>query len=455
MICHPNPIDTIWKTSRKVIPELKYQLSYYNIIATNNDISYLYNTYTNALARLDNKETYLYKKYESQKEISASDSRFFRELVEAGFAVTINTDEISNMLNEINTASYLSERWRQFTILPTQKCNARCFYCFENDVNRIKMDKSILEQLPIFILDNLSGVETFNLDWFGGEPLLEYQLICDIISEIAGHTTIPFTSSITTNATLFDEERINTAINIWHLNRASITIDGLHEEHNHRKGVLGLSDAFSQTISNIRYLISQGVLVNLRVHIDKKNFHELDNILQYLMEFRGNRLFHLYVDKLFMPLQVRKHSDTDRYFQETDEKIFYEQMMISMVKYGFVDSYADFLACRRETSCIATRKDALLINCDGRLYNCVQEFYDTRNSIGSIFSGIEYNRHYNKLLNRSFIGSECETCLYLPDCVGGCWFTKSKCSSGEHRHCMRNRFLTPIALNLLLNESTV
>ena len=239
-------------------------------------------------------------------------------------------------------------------------------------------------------------------------------------------------------------------VKLWHLKRASITIDGLYKEHNKRKAVRGGVDAFTRTMDNIRLLLQYGVYVNLRVHMDMYNKEQLEDILIYLQEFQQDN-FHLFVEKLFMPLQVEDHPDTERYITGVDVDPFYTDMMVLMKKYGFVDSYADFFGSRRETACMATRRDSILIDCDGYLYKCDQEFYDKKNSVGTIYSGVEYNDHYMNMTVPRVAGTDCEKCSFLPACHGGCQFTKAL-ACDKSRACMRGKILTRLAMPLLMKE---
>lgn len=445
------PIDDLryWSKKTNITDPKQYKLSYYNIFVNDEKNGILYNTFSNALAILEMGEVSLYKYYCRINYLD--DSTLSKQLIENGFAVHMAIDETKYMLEETRSALYLRDRWKQFTILPTQKCNANCFYCFEKDVKRICMSKSIADDVAEFIIENTLDVDTFNLDWFGGEPLLEYDLICYMINELRNKSYKRFTSSITTNGLLFSKERVLEAVHNWNLTRASITIDGLHDEHNRRKNVGKNVDAFTTTLNNIALLLDNNVYVNLRVHIDKYNVNQLEDILSYLKPYSKNKLFHLFVEKLFMPLQVKRHEDQFRYIKPEESIPFYTEMMILMKKYGFVKSYSSFLSSRRETSCIGSRRDTVIINSDGNLYNCEQEFYDINNNIGSIYSGVAYNDRYFYMINGKIEGTECEKCIYLPDCVGGCWFTKAV-RPHEHLHCMRGRILTPIAMKLLLDE---
>ena len=61
-------------------------------------------------------------------------------------------------------------------IAVTLLCNMDCPYCFENKKN-ITITKEIEDNLISFIDKNTPNEGSLNISWFGGEPLLQKDLI--------------------------------------------------------------------------------------------------------------------------------------------------------------------------------------------------------------------------------------------------------------------------------------
>lgn len=111
-----------------------------------------------------------------------------------------------------------------FTILSTTKCNARCFYCYENGLNNKRhMTLEVAEQVADYI--NKVAYNHINLAWFGGEPLFNMKVIDKITNKLHSYNR-EFTSSMTTNGYLFNKDIIIKAKNTWNLRTVQITIDG-------------------------------------------------------------------------------------------------------------------------------------------------------------------------------------------------------------------------------------
>ena len=73
----------------------------------------------------------------------------------------------------------------ELTLLPTEKCNFRCTYCYE-DFLIGKMKPWIRSGVKSLIEKRVDmGLRNLNLSWFGGEPLLAK----DVLFEIADFAT--------------------------------------------------------------------------------------------------------------------------------------------------------------------------------------------------------------------------------------------------------------------------
>lgn len=117
-----------------------------------------------------------------------------------------------------------------YTIITTTKCNARCFYCYENSFkNKHDMTEETALKVAKYILEATPQNQKAELTWFGGEPLYNAKVI-NIICDYLRDNGKDFTSTMSSNAYLFDERLVKKARNSWHLDFVQITIDGIEEE---------------------------------------------------------------------------------------------------------------------------------------------------------------------------------------------------------------------------------
>jgi len=95
------------------------------------------------------------------------------------------------------------------TLHLTEECNLRCDYCFVSK-NPKKVSWEVAKETIDFLCDPaISGDATeVHLQFFGGEPMMQYDMIKRIV-EYSKTKNKKVNFGITTNATLFNEERLD------------------------------------------------------------------------------------------------------------------------------------------------------------------------------------------------------------------------------------------------------
>ena len=93
-------------------------------------------------------------------------------------------------------------------LIVTEKCNLRCPYCYVKNRNRsMTFDtfKECLKQLHVFTKQ--TGCQDFGLTFFGGEPLINFDLIKQAVPILKKDPLCKF-FHIVSNMTLIDEEKV-------------------------------------------------------------------------------------------------------------------------------------------------------------------------------------------------------------------------------------------------------
>jgi uncharacterized protein len=83
-----------------------------------------------------------------------------------------------NTFNE-KLASALRNDVLRLVLLPTEKCNFRCTYCYEAFLIG-RMSSSTIQGIRRFIDRRVRGLHLLHISWFGGEPLVARPVIEDI-----------------------------------------------------------------------------------------------------------------------------------------------------------------------------------------------------------------------------------------------------------------------------------
>ena len=93
------------------------------------------------------------------------------------------------------------------TIMPTEGCNFRCTYCYE-DHTPISMTREMIEQLKKFLSEQTPRFKLVSISWFGGEPSLCKDTVLEIsnlVLSLQQQHKFQYSASMTTNGYLLNE----------------------------------------------------------------------------------------------------------------------------------------------------------------------------------------------------------------------------------------------------------
>ena len=197
---------------------------------------YLYDRHTNSLAVLSEDE---YKELGNVKQgnFPEIESNVIRKYQEYGMMNPNVVEKIEHPLNLL-VESYLKNRLNHLILQVTQQCNLRCTYCqfsgnyyerYREHTSR-SMSWDTAKTAIDFYLARSRELPDITIGFFGGEPLLEFELIkkcVDYVStQIEGRKA---TFTITTNGTLLTDSII--AFLAKHEFQLAISLDGSKDDH--------------------------------------------------------------------------------------------------------------------------------------------------------------------------------------------------------------------------------
>lgn len=277
----------------------KYRLNRYCLIHEKDEGTMIYNGLTSSIVFL--------RPYELINIYTEDPCDYAEFLVENYFLVPEDFDEkyVVDTYRErqrpIITPNYLDHP-NHFTILTTTTCNARCFYCYELKAKgKTPMSLETAEKVAKYIITNADKTKELHLDWFGGEPLFNKEVINIIVSRVAS-AGFKYSSSMISNGYLFDKETAKIAKDFWNLNSVQITLDGTEEVYNKTKNYIykDCDSPFKVVIENIKGILDVGISVSIRMNIDKHNFDDASNLIDYLdAEFKEANGLSMYVWPIF------------------------------------------------------------------------------------------------------------------------------------------------------------
>ncbi|URZ17160.1 Cys-rich peptide radical SAM maturase CcpM [Clostridium felsineum] len=358
----------------------------------------------------------------------------------------------SNTLKEIkhpetdNLEYHLDRHIDQLTLQVTQDCNLRCSYCayskFDNSTQRNRSNKEMSMETATkaidFLLRHSNDSEKIVISFYGGEPLLKFDFIKEIIS-YAKENFIgkELRFALTTNATLLTEEIIEYSIN----NNIDIMIslDGPEEIHDINRKFADGTGSFAKIIYNLQKLkdkYGNELRDFLRVNtvMDPKNdFDKMNSIFENEI-FEGLDVGSVIVENFFSNEQTT-------YSKEFIEKYFY-QIFIGMVNlvgdikglktYPLIASVINSIHTFKENMiednglpestapsgpCIPGKR-RLFVNVHGEFFPCekVSEVSEVM-KIGNLDEGFNIKKVKNLLNIGRLTPEECKKCWALRKCT--------------------------------------
>ena len=119
----------------------------------------------------------------------------------------------------------------------THDCNLSCVYCYQKHSTGKHMNLEVARQSIDWIFSHVPDyADSVEIDFIGGEPLLEFSLIKEIVSYVCEkQPDIPFIFFATTNGTVLDD-----AMKDWFTAHRScfclaLSLDGNRITHNHNR----------------------------------------------------------------------------------------------------------------------------------------------------------------------------------------------------------------------------
>lgn len=230
--------------------------SRYNYIVNDGDSVIFFNGISESFFRVDPTRKNIYQEILNfPDDYSAKFSDFIARMKNQGFIVDNDTDERGLVVNKMQSMRRPDTYYMM--ILPTYQCNLRCWYCIQDHQDLWMKDETVeLIKRRIENRLNDSDIHHLQLSWFGGEPLMCYDIVLDITrfaKERAEKMNKDFSCSITTNSTLLTSDRID-ALHEAGVSSYQITIDGDRMTHDGIKVMPDGRSAYDIALSNIAYI---------------------------------------------------------------------------------------------------------------------------------------------------------------------------------------------------------
>ena len=159
-------------------------------------------------------------------------------------------------------------------MMVTTRCNMQCTYCIAMDLPKYDMTKEIgISAIDYFIYLS-EGAEVLDFIFTGGEPLLNYPKLKELIEYSVAKTNekgMGAKISIKTNGTLIKKEYVE--VFKRYKSTLFISIDGREADHNKYR-VLQTEKSYKQVVENMKLLCDNEIncIASMTVHPDSAKY---------------------------------------------------------------------------------------------------------------------------------------------------------------------------------------
>ena len=294
---------------------------------------------------------------------------------------TIETVKQANLVR----ARLISDKAFELIILPTEQCNFRCIYCYE-DFSIGRMKPEVISGIKALLDKRSSKLNFLNLSWFGGEPLIAKDIVLEIseyaTSLAAKNSHLQYSGSMTTNGYLLDINTASALANVG-VTHYQISLDGPKEIHDQSRIRADGKSTFEQIWNNLLAIrdSSLPVAILLRLHFNPDTFNFFDPLLEDIKrEFLPDSRFSMFfksIEHLGGPndSSIKVFSETEK---EAANKILQSKLFGDNLKSPQDGSP------QPEYVCYAARPNSLVIRANGKVNKCTVALTDERNDVGTL-----------------------------------------------------------------------
>lgn len=269
-----------------------------------------------------------------------------------------------------------------FVIFTTTACNARCPYCYEKGIKTIRMTKKVAEDVVQFI--KRVHTRDISIRWFGGEPLLNTEIIDYICSRLK-EENIGLTSTMISNSSLL--YKYADRLKDWNLKRIQITLDGVGEKYDKIKNYVNTSGStFEDVVKGIHAAVANDVFVSIRINVSLENIDTLDEIASFI---RDN--FNEYITQGKLGVNVGRIfgvmcEESGEQAVELNQKIFAAAERNPDILSDELVAYPEIIKKKNLSYCSASKGGGVVINPIGKISPC--EHWKDYEVIGDVVSGL-------------------------------------------------------------------
>ena len=310
-------------------------------------------------------------------------------------------------------------------------CNLNCSYCFASQGKyhgeRAVMSFEVGKQALDFLIANSGTRRNLEVDFFGGEPLVNFQVVKDLVAyarSIEKEHGKNFRFTLTTNGLLIDDDVIEFANRECH--NVVLSLDGRKEIHDRFRVDYAGNGSWDRIVPKFQQLVEarKGQGYYMRGTFTHANPDFLKDI-QVMLDLGFN--------ELSMEPVVTAPDDPSALTEE-DKAIVMEQyeklamLMLDKDKEGKPFTFYHYMIDLTGGPCIYKRisgcgsgTEYMAVTPWGDLYPCHQFVGEEKFKLGDVWKGVDNTEIQNEFHECNvYARPECRDCWARLYCSGGC-----------------------------------
>ena len=370
----------------------------------------------------------------------------------------------------------------KITLQLTQDCNFRCKYCIYSEEKNLKQRSHMKKTMTfetakkaiLFYRDHAVDSIMYNVGFYGGEPLLEWPLLKEVVlfaeKELMGKL---LTFSITTNASLLTESVVEFLEK--HNISVLVSFDGVKSVNDKNRvfqNGMGTSDVVLKNIKMIKERHPQ-LYENLRISSVVSPEICISEFNKYPNDFDGIPLSNYTVSledntehDTTIPFELYRAMEKEAFLAYLAEAELYS-LPLSPYGFGQLENIRNSMRLMKHSSGIQRimapggpclpGKSRLFVTVDGMLYPCERVNEVNTYCIGNVEHGFNYEKAAQMLNIGSISEGECSNCWAIRHCTMCAKFfdfTLRNARQEKIRFCasIQNRVSNKMRAMILLSE---
>lgn len=312
-------------------------------------------------------------------------------------------------------------------IMPTEDCNFRCAYCYEDHKNGI-MSRSTAEAIKKYVAKNISSYTNLHVVWFGGEPLMSQKTI-DIIKDISDSlikicscARRSYSSDIITNGYNLTYPIFKSLLDCKILSY-QVTIDGTADTHDAQRFLATGEKTRDKIISNLLDIKNNcnkkyfSIIIRTNISLSMES-SLIDHYSELSKLFSDDSRFSFFFRPVGNWGGERVLEMCDNIYDSISFRKIYNQITEFQSKYNL--DFSRFASFYNDSSCSACYENSFILGFNGEVYKCSCHFDEPDNRIGSLSKEgvmmIDASK-LSKWVKAPVLKESCHKCFFAPACL--------------------------------------